>query len=181
MRKAYVAAAGLVVIIVVAAVIVFALTQSGTASPTMRIEPVNVAKLPVNSTFSINVTVEKCTAIFAVQIDIRFNPQVLNATNILEGPFLKSTGSGTIIAVNETEPSTNDTSVARIFFAESKLGTTADPSGDGVLLTVTFQVISDGSTQLQLFPVNADRTQGTYLMDRQQLNIIPTLYSGSYS
>lgn len=181
MRKAYVVAVGLAVLIAVAAVIALALTQSGTASPIVRIEPVNAAKLPINSTFTVNVTVEKCTAILAIQIDIRYNPQVLNATNIIGSPFLESTGSSTFVAKNESEPSTNDTSVARIFFAAAKEASTTDPSGDGVLLTITFHVISNGSTQLQLSPVNEDGTQGTYLMSREYTEIIPTLYSGSYS
>jgi hypothetical protein len=179
MRRKYVLAIGLATSIVVAAVVVLVVAPS--RKPAIGIEPESIGRLSINDTFTVNVTVEKCLSIFAVQVDIRYDPQVLNATNIPEGPFLSSTGSSTFLIRNESQLFTTEPSVARIFFADSKQLGTPDPSGGGVLFSITFRVISTGSTQLQIFPVNSDRSQGTYFLTRDLTEIIPDLHSGSYS
>jgi hypothetical protein len=181
MKRKYVAALGLATLIIVTAVVVVVLALTQSSTPDIRIEPESVARLPVNDTFTVNVTVDKCVSIFSVQVDIRYNPQVLNAINIPEGPFLSSTGSQTLRVRNDSESFTANPSQARIFFAAAKLADTPDPSGSGLLFSITFRVISTGSTQLELFPLNNDTTQGTYFMKRDYTEVIPNLYSGSYS
>jgi hypothetical protein len=186
MRRKIVITIGLAILIIAAATIILAFTRmTGTPNPepvtAIRIEPENVGKLNVNDTFTVNVTIENCVDVFAVQVDLRYNSQVLNVTNILEGPFLTSGGSTfaqniTAQPVNTTPPTT------RLFFVDTKLGDEPAASGNGTLLTLTFQVLSDGSSQLQFFPypVGTGTTIGTYFMKRDLTEIIPKLHNGSY-
>jgi hypothetical protein len=192
MRRTSAIAIGLVILIIAAVVIVLAYTSmSGTSkpepAPIIRVEPENVANLVVKSTFTVNVTVENCLNIYAVQVDIRYDPQVLNVTGISEGTFLRSSGP-TVVAVANTSQN-NDTPplTAGAYFADTHVGDSGTgTSGNGTLFTVTFQVLSGGSTQLQFFPYKpkSGSVEGTYFLrvnqDQTQTEIIPELQSGSY-
>lgn len=186
MRRRYAIATGLAILIIAVAAIVIAMTRmTGTPmpKPAIGMEPQNVGKLDVNDTFTVNVTVENCVDIYAVQVDLRYDPQVLNVTNILEGPFLPSAGS--TFAVNMTAQSLNTTPpTTRLIFVDTKMGSepAADASGNGTLLTITCQVLSNGSTQLQFYPYSAGTgtSIGTYFLKRDLTEIIPELHNGSY-
>jgi hypothetical protein len=183
-RKSVTAIGLLIVIIVVAAIVVAFTRMSGTPNvqPTaIRIEPENVGKLAVNSTFTVNVTVENCVDIYAVQVDIRYDPQVLNATIVSEGPFLPSTGPTSPINTFNQTVSTKPLS-ARVFFVDLKTGQSLpDANGNGILFTITFQVLTEGSSQLQIYPYpGSGVTVGTYFMKRDNTEIIPELHGSSY-
>jgi len=185
MRRRYVMAIGLVLLIIVATVIVLAFTLN-TKTPaseltsTIIIEPENVGHLVVNSTFTVNVTVQNCTNIYAVQVDVRYDPQVLNVTSISAGTFLSSIGptyhNETAQLLNATPPT------ARVFFVNTKLGDSLpDASGNGTLLTITFQVLSPGSTQIQFFLYHGGGVSvGTLFEKRDLTEIRPELQNGSY-
>jgi hypothetical protein len=186
MKRRYIIAIGLVLLIIVATVIVLAFTWNTKTpatelTPTIMIEPENVGGLAVNNTFTVNVTVQNCTDIYAVQVDIRYDPQVLNVTSISEGTFLGSTGptyhNETAQLLNATPPT------ARVFFIDTKLGDTLpDASGNGTLFTITFQVLSQGSTQIQFFSYpGGGVSAGTYFEKRDLIEIRPELQNGSYS
>jgi len=153
---------------------------SNLASIAILIEPASVEKLAILQTFTVNVTVENCVDIYALQVDIRYDPQVLNVTSISAGTFLSSTGptyhSETAQLLNVTPPT------ARVFFAETKLGESLpDASGNGTLLTITFQVLSQGSTQIQFFSYPGGGVSvGTYFEKRDLTVVLPALHSGSY-
>lgn len=186
MRRRYVIATALAILIIAVATIIIAMTwMTGTPiiKPNIRMEPQNVGKLNVNDTFTVNVTVENCVDVYAVQVDLRYDPQVLNVTNILEGPFLPSAGS--TFPLNNTAQSLNTTPpTTRLIFVDTKVGSdpAADASGNGTLLTITFQVLSNGSTQLQFYPyVGIGTSVGTFFLKRDaRTTIIPQLYNGSY-
>ena len=185
MRRRYVMAIELVLLIIVATVIVLAFTRNTKTpatelTPAIMIEPENVGHLAVNSTFTVNVTVQNCTNIYAVQVDIHYDPQVLNVTSISEGTFLNSTGptyhNETAQLLNATPP------IARVFFVDTKLTySLPDASGNGTLLTITFQVLSEGSTLIHFFPYPGGGVSvGTYFEKRDLTEIIPELNNGSY-
>jgi hypothetical protein len=192
MRRTSIIAIGLVILIIAAVVIVLAYTSmSGTPKPELtpiiRVEPENVTNLVVNSTFTVNVTVENCVNIYAVQVDVRFDPRILNVTAISEGAFLRSSGN-TFVAVANTSTN-NDTPplTAGAYFSDTHIGeNVAGTSGNGTLCTITFQVLSEGFTELQFFPYNPKiiYIEGTYFIrvnqDHSQTNIIPELHNGSY-
>jgi hypothetical protein len=185
MRRRYIMAIGLVLLIIVVTAIVLAFygntkTPVTELTPAIMIEPENVGHLAVNSTFTVNVTAQNCTDIYAVQVDVRYDPQVLNVTSISEGTFISSTGptyhNETAQLLNATPPT------ARVFFVDTKLGQNLpDANGNGTLLTITFQVLSVGSTQIQFFPYPGNRVSvGTYFEKRDYTEITPELNNGSY-
>jgi hypothetical protein len=187
MQRNYVIAGVAIVLIVLASIVVATLVTRTSAPTTILVEPENVGQLAFGDTFTVNVTAENCVNVFAVQIDLRYDPTVLNVTNIVEGPFLPSISHTiplirTRVNLTDTFPCTVD-----IYFGDTLLdysnGTYARADGNGVLLTITFKVVGGGTTELQLFrydPTIANNQWGTYFLDRHGNNILPKLQNGTY-
>jgi hypothetical protein len=184
MNRRSLIAIGLTLLIISAIIMAFELeSMPRTPKTAIRIKPESIARLTLNETFTVNVTVENCVDVYAVQVDIRYDPRVLNATNIVEGPFLRSAGP-TILLMNISEILSTNPPTARVFFVETKSGEKLpDANGAGTLLTITFQVLSDNSTQLGVFPYApaSGLSEGTYFMKRDHTEIIPELHNGQYS
>jgi len=186
MRRKYVIASVVIVLIVLVSAVVAILALTPRSSPTViNVEPKNVGQLAVGDTFVVNVTVENCINVYAMQVDLRYDPTVLNATNIVEGPFLPSFRS--TLPLIDWSSNFTDTlpRSAGVYFADSLsgYGNGTDASGNGVLVTITFKVVGGGSTGLQLFPHDptiVDNVFGTYFLDRNKNNILPELHSGAY-
>jgi parallel beta-helix repeat protein len=150
-------------------------------NPKIRIEPVQIMKVPVGETFTVNVTVEDCVNVYAVQVYIRYDPDVLEAVSILEGPFLPSFGS-TLLLLNKTKEDLEATPpYAEVRFVDVLLGDVPGANGSGLLFNVTFRVISDGSSHLHFVEyVPKSGGDGTYFMDSNLNEIYPELYDGFY-
>jgi len=151
------------------------------AKPKIRIEPVQTMKVAVNETFTVNVTVEDCVNVYAVQVYIRYNPEVLGVVSILEGPFLPSFG-GTLLLLNETREDLEATPpYGEVRFVDSLMGDVPGASGSGLLFNVTFRVLSEGSSHLHFLEyVPQSGGDGTYFMDRNYHEIYPDLYHAFY-
>jgi len=149
--------------------------------PKIKIEPVQIRKMNVGETFTVNVTVEDCVKVYAVQVYIRYNPEVLEAISILEGPFLPSFGS-TILILNESRKFLEATPpYAEVRFVDSLSGDVPGAYGSGLLFNVTFRVLSDGSSLLHFLEyVPGSGGGGTYFIDRDWNEIYPELYDGFY-
>jgi hypothetical protein len=163
------------------------------STPSIRIEPEQTLKLNVGESFTVNVTVENVEDICAVQVDIHYDPLVLNVTSVLEGPFLQSFGP-TVVLFNESRVFLEaEPPYGQIYFVASLSG---DPlpsaSGSGVLFNITFNVISDGSSHLDFITYPGSGSEvGTYFgrEDRTSpspgggvklIDIVPVLYDGYY-
>lgn len=155
-------------------------------APIISIEPRHVKKLNVGETFTVNVTlrgVSEAQKIFAVQVDIRYNPDVLNATKIIEGPFLNSYGQKlTLVLFNESRVYYEvEHPYAQVYFVASLTGDDPGAYGSGVLFTITFEVIGDGSSVLHFYPYPGGGVgDGTYFLDRDLNEIVPILEDGYY-
>ena len=154
----------------------------GANAPLVRIEPEETPKVDVGEQFTINVTVENAVDIFAAQVYFRFDPLVLNVTNIVEGPFLSSV-TMTLLALNRTdyfldaEPPT-----ALIKFVDSMAS--PEPigaSGNGLLFSVTFEVLSEGSSQFSFLIHPPNTNDGTFFYDFYFNEIIPNVLDAFYS
>jgi hypothetical protein len=156
-------------------------SASAQARPKIRIEPVQTMKVAVGETFTVNVTVEGCVNVYGVQVYIRYNPEVLEVVNILEGPFLPSFGD-TLLLMNETREDLEATPpYGEIRFVDSLAGDVPGASGDGLLFNVTFRVLSDGSSHLHFVEyVPKSGGDGTYFMDRNLNEIYPELFDAFY-
>jgi hypothetical protein len=180
MRRISAIAIGLVIIIVAATATVVVYTRMLSArATTVRIEPESVGQLSVGDTFTVNVTVENCADVYGVQGDIRYDPEVLDVINTSEGSFARSTGIALLVFTNQTTVNTTIPLLARVFFVGTSVRAA---NGSGVLLTITFHVIADGSSKLQIFPYPGGGVLvGTYLMRQDLTEIIPELHDSSYA
>jgi hypothetical protein len=150
--------------------------------PSVKIDPPQTRGLNINDNFTINVTAENCVNVLGVQVDLRFDPDVLSIASILEGPFLSSFGPTTPILNSALQ-------AGQILFADAiATPSIVYASGSGVLFNVTFQVIAAGSSILELkqYP-GGGVTTGTYFSDGvivvfppKYTEIVPDLFNGFY-
>jgi len=103
----------------------------------------------------------------------------------VEGPFLPSVRN-TMPLINRAANFTDTLPrSAGVLVGDSLVGygNGTDASGNGVLLTITFRVVGEGSTELQLYPrdtTKVNNIEGTYFLNRNQNTILPELHNGSY-
>jgi hypothetical protein len=151
--------------------------QNETSTPVVRIDPAQTESLDVNDNFTIYVWVDGAVGVVGAQVQFTYDLTVLNATNVVEGPFVPSFGQ-TIVAQQCSIPISE--TVAEVYYA-SAITTGATASGSGILLNVTFTVLSEGSAQLHLIPFSASGTYpGTYFLNLQFTEITPNLVDGFY-
>lgn len=150
--------------------------QAQTNVPTVRIDPVSTDNLPVGSNFTVSVLVDNAVGFEAAQVQFTFDSTALNATNVVEGPFLQSIDD----VVTQISSKAITTALSEVdYSAAGTSGNTA--SGSGILLNVTFTVISEGSSSFHLITfVPSGTYPGTYFEDINSKNIVPTLQDGFY-
>ncbi|MGB8779113.1 MAG: CARDB domain-containing protein [Candidatus Bathyarchaeia archaeon] len=135
------------------------------------------------SSFSLNITIMNATDLFNWSIDIYYNNTVLNATNAAEGSFLNSVGT-TSFASSITQ-SFNATD-GQVVLSCTLLGGDVGAFGNGSLATVTFQVLANGTTAIELrairlytsssAPISSTETDG-YFSNVQPYTPPPLLVS----
>ena len=100
----------------------------------------------VGDTIHVNIDVSNVQNLWAWDIaNLRFDPSVLNLTQVSEGPFLKKAGSTLFIW---TSQSTIAISKGDIPDISDTLLEYSSASGSGVIATLTFQVVSIGTSQI---------------------------------
>jgi hypothetical protein len=155
--------------------------------PTVTISPENIAVLQVGDNFTVFVTVDNAVTVGAAQVQLTYDPRVLNVTEVSEGPFLQSAGP-TIVAQSYAEENLeSQPPKGEVYYSSAIIGTGAltGASGSGVLLNVTFRVVSVGSSVLHLLSYNEGTGgSGTYFIhlnsDLSQTEIVPNLWDGFY-
>jgi hypothetical protein len=129
---------------------------------------------PVGEFFSVNLTASDVSELFLWQFNMSFNPAVLQAVSVVEGPFLKQAGN----TMRPDEPLINNSTglvlAGWALFPYPEHGA----SGDGVLATVTFKVIAEGQSQLQFIEKTRLRTWDAN--EGVQVNIDTVFVSGSF-
>jgi hypothetical protein len=162
----------------------------GQAQTAIRILPAQNDKLAVGESFTLNVSLENCVDVYAVQVDVHYDPTVLKAVRISPAsifvfPFIIRNESNLWDAVwNLTY---NGPTYGQVYYVAARGGDAAGVNGDQLLFTITFKVVSDGSSSIQLiqYPGGGSPT-GTYFMNTQPSpttgygEIIPKLYSANY-
>ena len=138
-------------------------TVTATSTPTVAVVPQFVPIMNINETFTLNVTVTDAESMYGVGIDgfeirLEYNSTILEATNLTEGPFLRSFGETFIAQSNITD--------GQVWFTEVLLTSVGEgATGSGVLLTVNFTVAGTGVSPLYLTPYNPTTDKGTHLVD----------------
>jgi hypothetical protein len=160
------------------------------AQTAVRILPAENEKLVIGESFSLNVSIENCIDVYAVQVDVHYDPTVLRVVSISPAsisvfPLLVKKDSNVFDELlNLTY---NGPTYGQIYYVTARGGDATGVDGDCFLFTITFKVISDGSSSIQLiqYPGGGSAT-GTYFMNPQPSpttgfgEIIPNLYSANY-
>jgi hypothetical protein len=137
---------------------------------TVRIDPQQTPGIDFNDNFTIYVVVDNAVGVEAAQVQFTYDPTIVNATQVVEGPFLPSVGATAAAQVMAK--------AGEVFYS-SALTTGATASGSGVLLNVTFNVISGGGVQFHLLPYKAGSGKdGTYFVDINFAEMIPSIAGG---
>ena len=114
------------------------------ADPIVSIQP-SASTHSVGTFFDVFIDIASVTDLFAHQFDITFDPAILSAIGITEGPFLGTGGSTFFI------PGTIDNVAGTITFtSDSLLGALSGVTGSGALATVKFAALTEGASALDL-------------------------------
>jgi hypothetical protein len=114
------------------------------ADPIVSIQPA-ASTQSVGTFFDVFVDVSSVTDLFAYQFDITFDPSILSAVDITEGPFLATNGLTFFI------PGIIDNVAGTITFtSDSLLGALPGVTGSGSLATVSFSALAKGASQFDL-------------------------------
>jgi len=97
------------------------------------------------TSIDVDVLITDVVDLYAYQFSVAFNPAVLQATSVVEGPFLP--GAGTTFF----DGGTIDNLTGSItFIFDSLIGAISGANGSGVLARLTFDVLDGGSSPLLL-------------------------------
>jgi PKD repeat protein len=118
------------------------------ASPeaTVSVDPSQPIERNTGESFTININIVDVVDLFSWGIKVRWEPRLLEATSITEGPFLKDQPDGTAFVKKFYN---NYIDVGCV-----TLGSWPGVSGSGTLMTVTFNVTGKGATELEIFYSN---------------------------
>ncbi len=114
------------------------------ATPLMSIQP-SVSNVDIGSVFDLTVNISDVTDLFAFQFDTNFDPGILLALNVTEGPFLPS-GGPTFFISGFIDNTTGTIS----FTADSLIGLISGVNGSGTLALLSFQVLAPGTSLISL-------------------------------
>ncbi len=101
--------------------------------------------LLAGDTFMLNLNAEKVSDLAGWQADIAYDPNVLEAVEVIEGDFLKAEGGDTFF-----QDGTIDNITGKITDLFSARISESGVSGTGTLLSVTFKAKAGGETQVTL-------------------------------
>lgn len=150
-------------LLVLGSVFLQSLRVQAQASNLVHIEPTQTETLLVGDTFTVYVWVDNAPSTEGAQVQFMYDPTVLNVTQVDEGPFLKSPGTGTALAQCYAEEKLDKVPpTGEVFYSSALTGAGAltGVSGTGVLLNVTFRVLSEGASELHLVPYRQGYYEG---------------------
>jgi len=96
----------------------------------------------IGQPFTLNINITNVANLWSWGVRLNWNPDVVNATSVQEGPFLKSAGNALFL------PPTRGTGYLKDL--GSTLLTSSTANGSGILCIVTFQALAVGQTGITL-------------------------------
>jgi cohesin domain-containing protein len=103
---------------------------------------VDSATVNIGDTFSINLNVVDAVSLTSWQFDLAYDPTILQANLVTEGPFLSSAGTTFFT------PGVIDNTTGLLSLVSASFVDLTPPSGNGVLATVQFTALSAGLSPL---------------------------------
>jgi hypothetical protein len=147
-----------------AAVFVLAVVPGPTnAAPIVSAEVVTVG---VGDVFSIDIEVADAVNLVSWQLDLGFDPAIVQASAVSEGPFLSSSGTTLF------NPGVIDNVTGLISLASASFVDLAPPSGSGVLMTVEFLALGPGVSALALSNVFLNLLDADFTLQNGQITVV---------
>ena len=126
-----------------------------------------ITPVSIGDTFTLNLTVEDITDLAGWQLNIAFNPVVLQAISVTEGDFLSKTGGSTFFqagSINNTTGTITGLIAARI--------SAGGISGTGSLLSINFEAKVAGEGNLKLHEARLGDPNGDAIPHELVINLI---------
>jgi len=128
------------------------------AAPQTQLNVTSPSTVSQGSTFEVDVMTLNAVDLFDYQFDLTFNPGVLSAVGVSEGPFLSNGGTTFFL------PGTIDNSGGTITLnADSLLGPIPGVSGSGVLVQFDFTALEPGLSNFAIQNVLLQDSTGAIL------------------
>jgi parallel beta-helix repeat protein len=146
--------------------------------PIVAIDPI-LSTAAVGDVFTINLTVHNvfidsgCNGLYGWQVHLVFNPDVLEAVNVGEGPFLKTAGTTIWLPTQINNTAGFVTAAAILFPPFIPKGAT----GNGILASVTFFVKSE---RVCLLHIDYAFTRLKTIISSQNVDIVYTTVDGYF-
>lgn len=118
---------------------------------------VDSATVGVGTTFTLNLNVTDAVNLTAWQLDLAYNPAILQANSVAEGPFLVSTGGPTSFSAGII-----DNTSGLISLVTNSYNGLTPPTGSGVLATVSFTALALGISPITASNVFLDFTSSGF-------------------
>jgi general secretion pathway protein D len=142
-----------------------AISSSALAAPVIS---AGSATVNVGSTFTIEVAITAAGDVTSWQFDLGFDPAILQASSVIEGPFMSSFGT-TLFG-----PGLIDNGAGLIsLVTDSYVDPAPDPSGSGVLAEIEFTALAAGTSALTLSNVFLDFSDSGFTAANGQACVNP--------
>jgi len=103
--------------------------------------PVQVAK---GGTFPVNLQISGAQNVYSVPVQLNYNPAMLTLVNVSNGTFLSQDGQAVALMHREDE------TVGQLTITASRPPGAGGVSGQGTVVTITFQAKENGQTPLTI-------------------------------
>lgn len=124
------------------------------------------APVRVGQTTTIQIEVREAKDLFGAPFHLLYDPHLLEVVKVSEGDFLKKDGAKTVFLYKV------DKEQGRIIVGLSRLGNAAGISGNGTLVSITFQTLRAGRVVLSFERVDLkDSRQGSLPVRSQTAGI----------
>jgi len=101
----------------------------------------------VGDSYTVNVSISDVSSLYGYELKLYYNSTLMNGTQAIEGPFLKSGGGQTFFYTVNFTDNYNSTH-GLLYIACTLTGNLSGVSGSGVLATAKFEALALGNSSL---------------------------------
>lgn len=122
---------------------------NGAQEATLRVVPASYTVPNVGLAFTVNITVENVQDLYGLELKLYYPNDVLNGTNVVEGPFLNADANPTIfLKYNFTDGYNATYGLVNVLYFRT--GGVMGVSGNGTLLTITFNSSAHSTSGMEI-------------------------------